>query len=76
MKPRRPRRVAIKAEVRIREMRFPECIDCLFFRPSKGSAECLKCGAGEYFEPKIDDSDPDDNDLMSEFRKMRLDDDE
>jgi hypothetical protein len=75
MKSKRSRRgVAVKSEVRLREMRFPECIDCKFFKPKRGSAECFSCGAGEYFEPKVDDSDPDDNELMRAFGEMGFDD--
>jgi hypothetical protein len=75
MSPRkRPRRVVVKSEVRVREMRFPECIDCKFFRPNRGSPECFSCGAGEYFEAKVDDSDPDDNELMKAFGAMGFDD--
>jgi hypothetical protein len=50
--------------------RHPECRDCKFFRPNIGSVHCLPCGAGEFFEEKIDDHQPDEEELMILFTHM------
>jgi hypothetical protein len=50
--------------------KFPDCTDCKFFKPETGSVRCLKCDVGEYFEPKIDDRQPDEEELMIIFSKM------
>lgn len=50
--------------------RHPECIDCKHFKPNSGSVHCLSCGAGEFFEEKIHDEQPDDEELMDIFAYM------
>jgi len=50
--------------------KFPECRDCKFFRPETGSVRCLPCGAGEYFEEKIEDRQPNVDELMEMFKNM------
>jgi hypothetical protein len=47
-----------------------ECKDCKFFRPRVGNVRCLDCGGGEFFEEKIDDHAPDDDELMILFSHM------
>lgn len=53
------------------EPRFPECRECRFYSPRKFLSICLRCGAGEYFEERIDDpAAPTDGELMNLYRKM------
>lgn len=33
--------------------RFPECKSCVSFNAKMISVNCLKCGAGEFFEERI-----------------------
>lgn len=50
--------------------RHPECSECKHFKPDTSSVHCLGCGAGEFFEEKIDDHTPDDEELMEMFSHM------
>jgi len=52
------------------EPRFPECRECKFYRPSRPSANCLRCGAGEFFEEKEPDGEPDADELMRMYAEM------
>jgi hypothetical protein len=51
--------------------KFPDCTSCKIYRPETGAVKCLSCGAGEFFEEKVDDHQPNDNELMEMFRNMR-----
>jgi hypothetical protein len=50
--------------------RHPECRQCVHFKPNAGSIHCLNCGAGEFFEEKVDDEGPDEDDLRIIFSSM------
>lgn len=51
--------------------RFPDCMDCANFNPSKIKAKCFNCGAGEFFEEIIDDGEGrTDSDMFEEVRQM------
>ena len=58
--------------------RHPECKDCKHFRPHTGSVHCLNCDAGEFFEEKINDQQPSDQELLNYyyFSMEREDDDQ
>jgi Zn ribbon nucleic-acid-binding protein len=56
--------------------RYPECKDCKHFDPTTLSIKCLRCGAGEYFEERIDDDDPSDEEMMILYGKMSRDEDD
>lgn len=51
--------------------KYPECTICKNYRPETGHVRCLPCGAGEFFEEKIDDRHPDNWVLMEMFKNMR-----
>lgn len=55
--------------------RHPECLQCRKFDPERLNRHCLPCGAGEFFEEKVDDDSPDDQDLMGMYEGM-MDNDE
>jgi hypothetical protein len=51
--------------------KFGDCTICRFYRPETGSVKCLPCEVGENFEEKINDRQPDDDELMKMFANMR-----
>lgn len=55
------------------DQRHPECRDCRFFKPGRASAKCLPCGAGEFFEEKIEPRELSDNELMELYAGMNYD---
>lgn len=57
------------------EPRFPECVECKFYRPSSGGYRCRRCGAGEFFEEQEKTLQLDDNELMKLFSEMEYEDD-
>lgn len=46
--------------------RFEDCIECRFFKRNTIVPQCLKCTAGEFFEEKFSEFDPD----ALEYRKF------
>jgi hypothetical protein len=58
--------------------RHRDCPACKHFRPDRVSATCLPCGAGEFFEERIDEEDdePSDGFLMTIYAGMSDYDDE
>lgn len=50
--------------------RHPECRDCKFFNPNQVNRRCISCGVGEFFEERIIDRPPTDNELMKMFAAM------
>jgi hypothetical protein len=50
--------------------RHPDCTDCKFFNRHRVNTRCVPCGAGEFFEEKIVDRAPNDNELMIMFAGM------
>lgn len=59
------------------EEKFPECPSCKwFFRKALNTtARCRACDTGEFYEPRVDDSAPTDNELMYIFARMPNDQD-
>lgn len=58
------------------KQRHDECTDCRFFNPNRPSRKCLPCGSGEFFEERITDRAPTDNELMKIYSKMGYDHDD
>ncbi|SER26497.1 hypothetical protein SAMN05216548_11425 [Faunimonas pinastri] len=56
--------------------KFEDCRDCRFYSPSRPSPLCVRCGAGEFFEERIDDDLPDERELMTYLSRMEDNDDE
>jgi hypothetical protein len=52
------------------EPRFSECRECKFFKPFVNTRRCKQCGAGEFFEEKINENFPNADDLMDIFKDM------
>jgi len=50
--------------------RHPECRECKFFSSSGINGRCTPCGSGEFFEEKVNDRPPTDNELMRMFANM------
>lgn len=52
--------------------RHKDCTSCKYFRPDRASAKCLPCGAGEFFEERVDadNDEPSDAFLMSIYAGM------
>jgi hypothetical protein len=50
--------------------RHPECRECKFFQQNRVNGRCIPCGAGEFFEERIRDMRPNDNELMKMFANM------
>jgi hypothetical protein len=56
--------------------RHDECKGCKFFNPNRPARECLPCGNGEFFEARIRDRAPTDNELMKMYAGMGYDHDD
>lgn len=58
------------------EKKFDECGDCRFFNRVYGhvGSICKGCTIGEYFEFRINDSQPNDDELMRMYARMPKDD--
>jgi len=52
------------------EPKFKDCTDCKNFRRFIPQRICGQCGSGEFFEEKLDDSMPSDDELMKIYSKM------
>jgi len=50
--------------------RFLECRDCRFLLRDRPSPICVRCGAGEFFEERIDDRQPTESELMKILKGM------
>lgn len=48
--------------------RFDECVECRFHNPNSIVSRCLACSAGEYFEERFEEMDPDHDD-WKHFKK-------
>lgn len=57
------------------EPKFSDCLGCRFFLRNAiiEPKRCQACGVGEYFEPRVHDEQPDDNELMRMFARMEND---
>lgn len=53
--------------------KFSECRGCRYFNERIQRPQCRLCGAGEFYEPKINTRQPSDDELM---RLLRSDYDE
>jgi hypothetical protein len=58
------------------KQRHDGCTDCRFFNPNRPSRKCLPCGSGEFFEERVTDRAPTDNELMKLYSKMGFDHDD
>lgn len=56
--------------------RFDDCKQCRFFRPNVASRRCISCGSGDFFEERIDDRPPRDDELMEIYAGMENNDDD
>lgn len=57
------------------EPRHDECRTCVFFNARRLSAKCLRCGAGEFYEERVEEQAlPDEDELRELFSKVRTDD--
>lgn len=56
------------------ETKFEECTSCKFFNAEREHRNCKHCGVGEFFEEKVSDRAPTDDELMMMFRKSYYDD--
>ena len=50
--------------MKVKEPKFPDCIGCKFYSTKFTRPECGECGAGEFFEPKINTRQPSREELM------------
>jgi hypothetical protein len=53
----------------VREMKFPDCGDCRFFNRKIERPQCKECGCGEFFEARVRNTVPTDDELMFIYRK-------
>lgn len=53
----------------MKEPKFSDCTGCRYFNPRIVRPECRACGAGEFFEPKINTRQPSNEELWDIYRK-------
>lgn len=56
------------------EPRFDECLDCRFYHERRVHRNCLRCGAGEFFEEEIKEEEVTDDDLFDMLKDWDNDD--
>lgn len=53
----------------MKEPKFPECTGCRFFSAKLDKPECRECGAGEFYEEKINTRQLSRDELMDIYRR-------
>ncbi|WLR90981.1 hypothetical protein [Shinella zoogloeoides] len=53
----------------MKETKFPECTGCRFFSAKFERPECRECGAGEFYEEKINTRQPSRDELMDMLQR-------
>lgn len=56
--------------------KFDECTDCRYFiaRGKVANPICGECGSGQFFDERVRERRPSDNELMNMFGRMHDDD--
>lgn len=54
-----------------RYARHPECPSCVHYSPKRIGATCIPCGAGEFFEERVDQHDYSESKMLINMANMK-----